>query len=103
MVWVRMLIVHLSLKKESLSDWKEVPHFSLPMLSRGLYNKGDDSDSNCHLLRIYYVSMTVIKCFTHITSFNLQIWEAGIIINVLQMTNLRLRKVNEPCPKSHRE
>lgn len=65
MVWISTLVVHLPLEKESLDDRKAVPHFSLPILYRGLYNKGADNDNNCHLLRIYYTTRTVVKCFTH--------------------------------------
>ena len=53
MVWMQILVVHLSLKKESLGNQKEVPYFSLPTFCRGMYNKGDDNDNNCHLVRIY--------------------------------------------------
>ena len=34
MVLMKSLVVHLSLRKESLGNQKEVPHFPLPMFYR---------------------------------------------------------------------
>lgn len=71
MVWIKILVQHLSLKKESLGDWKEVPQLSLPMPYGSLYN-------NIAMLMITMVicwefatCQELCKCFTHITWFNI--------------------------------
>lgn len=40
---------------------KVVLPISLLILYRGLYNKGDDNDDNCHLLGIYYMPRTMLS------------------------------------------